>query len=290
MAKFSDNTNCINRKLFQVNLLNRRGALSRDGCMEALCVARGAVEFESCSSSVGFTRSMTLIDNLPMDLLHDLPLLTFYLANACYALAYLVRNMLGLRTLSVIASFMTFPYFIFQSQVLYSALLWQSIFALINLINIARLLNERRPVVLTEQQQHLKNLAFRNYTSREMLKLLDIAQWRDGVEGQVLIDSDSNIDSLYLLYSGSVDVVKNGGFLARRRPGAFLGEVHFMTGDRTIAQVVFAEDATYLRWRASELRALLEKNESMGRAFDSMLTMDMARKLRRDGNTSTAGF
>ncbi len=225
-----------------------------------------------------------------MDFPTELPLLTFYLANACYALAYLVRSMLGLRALSVLAALLTFPYFIFQSQVLYSALLWQSIFAAINLFNIVRLLSERRPVALTEQQQHLKNLAFRNYSSREMLKLLEIASWRDGAEGQVLIEAGSEIDGLYLLYTGSADIIQHGQFLARRRPGAFLGEVHFMTGERTTAQVVFAEQARYLSWDASELRALLDKNDSMGKAFDSMLTLDIARKLRRDGTSPLAGF
>jgi len=216
-----------------------------------------------------------------MDLHSNIPLLLFYAANSCYALAYTVRNMLMLRLLTVVAALLTFPYFIFQQDVLYSALLWQSIFALVNIVNILRLVYERRPIKLSMQQQHLKNLVFRHFTNREMLKLLKHATPHTATKGQILITSDSRIDSLYLLCSGSVNVVHKERFLSRRRPGAFLGEVHFMTGDRTTAGVAFAEDGSYLRWDINELRSLLNKNPSLGKAFDSMLTMDVARKLRR---------
>ena len=222
------------------------------------------------------------VDNASMDLYADIPLLMFYAANSCYALAYTVRNMLVLRTLTVIAALLTFPYFIFQQEILYSALLWQSIFALVNIVNILCLVLERRPVKLTRQQQHLKDLVFRHFTNREMLKILSYATPHSATKGQTLIDCDSRIDSLYLLCSGRVDVVTDGRFLARRRPGAFLGEVHFMTGERTTADVVFSEDGSYLRWDAADLRDLLDKNQSLGKAFDSMLTIDVARKLRRN--------
>lgn len=84
--------------------------------------------------------------------------------------------------------------------------------------------------------------------------------------------------------------MRNGEFLVRSRPEAFLGEVHFMTGEQTAAQVVFAEDGSYLRWEGCALRALLDKNESLAKAFDSMLTMDVARKLRREETAPLASF
>jgi len=221
-------------------------------------------------------------DNASMDLHSNIPVLLFYAANSCYALAYTVRSMLALRMLTVTAALLTFPYFIFQQEVLYSALFWQSIFAGVNIVNIVRLVYEQRPTKLTRHQQHLKNLVFRHFTNREMLKILSCATPQVATKGQTLIDSDSRIDSLYLLCSGSVDVVRNDQFLTRRRVGAFLGEVHFLTGEHTTATVIFSDDGSYLRWDVHALRSLLDKNPALGKAFNSMLTMDVARKLRRN--------
>lgn len=223
-----------------------------------------------------------------MDIATNIPLFLFFVANSCYALAYTARNMMVLRLLTVTAALLTFPYFIFQPEILYSALFWQSTFALINIVNIIRLIHERRPIKLTPKQQLLKDLVFRHFTDREMLRLLRHATPHSATTGQLLIESDSSIDSLYLLCSGSVDVVKSGRFLSRRRPGAFLGEVHYMTGERTTADVLFAEDGSYLRWDVDELRRMLEKNPALSKAFDSMLTMDVARKLRRNNNQNDA--
>ena len=76
-------------------------------------------------------------------------------ANVLYLLSYLVRDILWLRVLTVVAGVVLMPYYLAQSPPLLAAVAWNVLFTGINAVQIARLLYERRPVVLTEDQAHL---------------------------------------------------------------------------------------------------------------------------------------
>ncbi len=212
----------------------------------------------------------------------------FFLANVCFCLAYLVRDIFWLRALTIVAALMTFPYFIFQSEVLWLALFWQAMFALINLMNLAHLYLARRPVPMTDQQQHLKNLVFRNFTARETKALIDCGSWHEGRQGDVLIRQGQQLDSLYLLYSGDVQIICDGEIVSYRGPGSFLGELHYVTGAATAADVRFSTEARYIQWEVARLKALLLKKPALNAGFESLLALTMANKLAAPANVTAA--
>jgi len=90
----------------------------------------------------------------------------FFVANILYCLAYVVRDMKWLRIMTIVAAVATFPYFLLREEPLWSAAVWQSAFAGINVVNLAWLLREQRPVPLTDEQAGLHNLVFRGLTHR----------------------------------------------------------------------------------------------------------------------------
>jgi len=214
-----------------------------------------------------------------VSIVSEIAVALFFAANFMYCAAYMFKNMLWLRSLSVIAACMTFPYFYFQHEVLYSALFWQCAFAATNLYGIALLLLARRPVDLSEDQQHLKNMVFRNFTPRETKRLLTAAEWHSAQPGERLIGKGQTLPCLYLLHSGSVAISVDEKPIAHRGPGSFLGELHYMTGQLTMADVTFSVGSRYVCWRADELSRILNQDRDLKTSFESLLAVNVATKL-----------
>lgn len=208
-----------------------------------------------------------------------IPEVLFFAANLFYCLGYLVRDMLWLRVLSMAGAVLTFPYFFLQPEVLVSAIAWQCGFFLINLVNMVLLLVERQPAALSTEQQHLKNLVFGSFSNRDTLRLLNIATWKEAEPGAVLLVADAQLDELHLLYSGAVSVQRQGRALVSRSAGTFIGEVHYITKQPTSATVSTAGQVRYLSWRYEDLERLFNHRRPLGKAFESLLAIDVARKL-----------
>ncbi len=94
------------------------------------------------------------------------------LANIIFVCAYSVRDVLWLRILTLIGTSSTIPYYYLQPAPLLAPIYWNLGFIALNAFWIVRLLLERRPVKMTEDEQRLYRLAFRVLTPREMLDLL----------------------------------------------------------------------------------------------------------------------
>ena len=207
------------------------------------------------------------------------PEVLFFVANLGYCAAYLVREMLWLRVLSIVAATLTLPYFFLQPQVLYSAIAWQLGFLLINLVNLGWLLFERRPAGLSSEQQHLKNLVFGSFSQRDTLRLLSLATWREAAPGEELLAPGQQTSELLLLYSGVVCAVPVAGTPILRSAGTFVGELHYLTQEPTSAVVTAQGQVRYLGWRRADLERLFHRHPLLGKAFESLLAIDVARKL-----------
>ncbi|MEM7291757.1 MAG: cyclic nucleotide-binding domain-containing protein [Pseudomonadota bacterium] len=203
----------------------------------------------------------------------------FFLANIIYCCAYVIREILWLRILTVVAALCTFPYFIFQPEILYSALMWQSAFAIINIVNIAFLLRERRPVEMSEEERRLQKLVFRDFSSRNVVRLLAVADWHEAQPGDVLIERDSEIDSLSLVYSGLLMATLDGEFKRHICDGEFVGELSYVLRRKTTADVVAVKPTRYLSWDREVLENFLDKHPTVKPQFKHLLSYDMAGKL-----------
>lgn len=209
----------------------------------------------------------------------------FFAANLLFCLAYIVRDMAWLRAITILAAACTLPYFYYQDSPLYSAMGWQLAFIVINGINLTALLLERRPVELSEAEQRLHTLTFRNLTPREMLKVLTLARWKHAAPGARLIEQGTDPGELMLIYDGLAEVRVGDRFRANLGPGDFVGEMSFSTGHPTSADVDVPEDAlqpaTYLTWRREDLRRLFDRQPGIKDALQAILGVDMAQKLSR---------
>ena len=204
----------------------------------------------------------------------------FFFANLIFCAAYVVRDMLKLRALTIVAAALTLPYFFFQSEPLWSAILWQTAFGLINAVNLGILINERRPVAMGDHERRVHNLSFRSLTARELMRLLRIAEWQQLETGEVLIRRNETCKYLYLVYSGVLRVTVDSRTVAHLRDGQFAGEMSYLTGHHTSADVIANQPTQVIAWPKPELDRFFDRHTAIRNTVHSILGFDMAGKLK----------
>ncbi|MGM0823848.1 MAG: cyclic nucleotide-binding domain-containing protein [Pseudomonadota bacterium] len=205
----------------------------------------------------------------------------FFIANTLFCLAYIVRDMAWLRAITILAALSTLPYFYFQSTPLYEAMTWQIAFIVINSFNLIVLLLQRRPIKLNEEEKWLHKTTFSLLNPRRMRRLLGRAETRELPPGGVLIEQGQELRALILVLSGSASVIVDGVKRATLYPGDFAGEMSFITGRLTSADVIADEPVRYMIWSAKALERLYQRDADMKNTVHSIIGFDMASKLAR---------
>ena len=83
-----------------------------------------------------------------------------------------VRDILWLRILTVLGAPLLMPYYYLQDTPLWAPIGWNMVFVAINIDWIIRLALNRRPVPVTDDERPLYQIALRNFSQRDALKLL----------------------------------------------------------------------------------------------------------------------
>lgn len=201
-------------------------------------------------------------------------------ANLLYLFAFMVRDILWLRILTVVAASCLVPYFYFRPEPLMTPIYWNLVFTALNLYWIVRLLLERRPVKLSDQERRLCELVFRTMTPREMIKILRLATWKDAAVGECFVERDKPLDRLMVIYSGKACAEVDGRNVTELQPGQFIGSISYVTEERAPANIVALEPTRYVSWDKSKLKAFMSKNPDLHSALKTTLAIDLAKWLR----------
>ena len=203
-----------------------------------------------------------------------------HIANVLYLFSYTMRDILWLRVLTVAASCFLIPYFYFRPDPLILAIYWNLVFTSLNVFWICRLLLERRPVKLSDDEQQLCQIAFRSLTPREMKKILKLSSWNNAVPGECFVSKDEPLERLILIYSGQANVEIDGQKVGELHAGQFIGELSYFTDDVAAANVVATQDTRYVSWPKNRLRSFLDSNADLRAAFQIILGSVLAKRLQ----------
>ena len=204
-----------------------------------------------------------------------------HLGNALYLFAYLVRDILWLRILTVVAIVSMIPYYFCCD--LNPPIYWNSGFALINIVQIALLVRERRPVFLGEDEQKLYRSLFQTLTPREFIRLMGLADWKTATPGETLLKQHESVSELMLIFKGRGRVEMDGRFIAELGMNQFIGEMGFLTEQHASASVIAGVRMEYLSWPADKLREFFADNPQVHIKVQGILGADLVEKLRREG-------
>lgn len=205
-----------------------------------------------------------------------------HLASVLTMVAYLLKDILWLRLLTILSCFagMAFNYFV-PATPLWTVIYWNILFAIINIVQIAIIIKERAGVHFSEEEKELHETLFKNFAPFEFMKLMRVGQWRDAQPGEVLAVDQKPLDAVMLIYNGLAGVEKDGKEVAKLKDGNFIGEVSFITEGVATATVRALIRTRYIAWPKAAVKALLNRNPSMRFAMQAMLSTDLSKKLMR---------
>jgi hypothetical protein len=212
--------------------------------------------------------------------MHALDYLVHF-SNILMLAAYSVRDILWLRWFAVAAALTNIPYFLLQGTVLWPPVLWALVFTAINLYQIARLYLERRPVVLSQDEQKLYDLGFRSLRPREFVSLSLVGEWKSAEAGERVVAEGEPVLSLCIPITGSADVHKQGAPIGTLRPGHIIGTGLALTGEPSPVEVTFSESSRYMRWSLPSLRRFMDKRPDLRTTLQALVSRDLAGKLEQ---------
>ena len=204
-----------------------------------------------------------------------------HFSNILLLVSYSVRDMLWLRWFAVAAALTNMPYFLLQPTVLWPPILWALVFTAINLYQITRIYLERRPVVLSADEQRLYDLGFRSLRARDFLSLTLVGEWRDATAGEKILSEGEPVSRLCIPISGKAEVRKAGRPVGTLEPGHIVGTAFALTGSPSQVEATFAGSARYMSWPVASLRTFIDRRPDLRVALQGLVNRDLAWKLER---------
>ena len=203
-----------------------------------------------------------------------------HLAFGLIAFSFLVKDIFWLRVVSILASlFSVFYNFYIPADPMWLAINWNIVFIVVNIYHIAVLIYEKRPVQMSPKYKELYETMFKDMTPVEFLKITKIADWIHFKEGEVITQQKHTVDTLNLIYNGTVNVTVDGSKVAQLKDGQFVGEMSFLTEKPATATCVVKHDTELLVWPQKEFKDLLKRNPSLYFTIQSLLSAQVSSAL-----------
>jgi CRP-like cAMP-binding protein len=149
----------------------------------------------------------------------------------------------------------------------------------INLYQIARIYLERRPVVLSADEQKLYDLGFQTLRPREFVSLSLVGEWKSAEAGERIVTEGEHVSSVCIPISGSTEVRMHGKRIGTLRPGQLIGTGLALTGEPSPVEMTFAEPARYMRWSLPSLRRFVDRRPDLRVTLQGLVNRDLAGKL-----------
>jgi len=199
-----------------------------------------------------------------------------HLAFGLIAFSFIVKDILYLRFVSILASlFSVFYNWVIPVEPMWIPIGWNFVFVALNLYHIAVIVYEKRPVQMSPKHRELYETMFKDLTPVEFLKITKLADWEHYKSGEVIIQERHAVETLNLIYNGTVNVEVGGKKVAELKDGQFVGEMSFLTEKPATATCVVKHDAELLVWRQREFKELLKRNPSLYYSIQSLLSTQL---------------
>ena len=202
-------------------------------------------------------------------------------SNVLLLISYSVRDILWLRWFAVAAAFIVMPYYLAQPTILWPPVMWGTVFAIINLYQIARIYAERRPVVLSADEQKLYDLAFRSLRPREFLSFVMLGEWRTAQPGEVIVKQGETSALICIAVEGSIQICRDGQVLGALEPGHVVGLALALAGKPSLIEARFSEPGRYVRWPIINVREFSDSRPELRAKLQALVSQDLALKLER---------
>ena len=201
------------------------------------------------------------------------------LLNSGYFLVFLalaIRGILWLRITITFGQSTLFTYSMLNGN--YNIAFWNSLFVMVNIIQIIIIYRERQQLEIPEGVQDIYDTIFNINTNRQFLYFWDQGR-AEFVENKTIIKAGDIQKDLMLVLNGTADVKRDATVIAQLERGQFIAEISYITGKTASADVVVEERLSYMIWDRETLDNLRNTKPAIMDKLDRILTLDMADKL-----------
>ena len=203
------------------------------------------------------------------------------LLNSGYFLVFLalaIREILWLRITITFGQSTLFTYSMLNGN--YNIAFWNSLFVMVNIIQIIIIYRERQQLEIPEEVQDIYDTIFHANTNRQFLYFWDQGK-AEFVENKTIIKAGDIQKDLMLVLNGTAEVKRDATVIAQLERGQFIAEISYITGKTASADVVVKERLSYMIWDRETLDNLRKTKPAIMDKLDRILTLDMADKLTK---------
>ncbi len=200
-------------------------------------------------------------------------------ANVLLLVAFAVRDVLLLRCLFVAGSFFALGFYYYQSPPLWSAIAWTALYIVIHAYWIVRIILDRRPIVLTPDEETLYRLGFGSLDRRKFARLAGLGEWRDAEKGQQLLRAGEQLREVYALASGSVVVRMGDQFVGSVEPGQLVGTAGVLIDGVAPCDFVVEAPGRYIALPLADVQVFLDKDPELRSQIRQIISAELAEKL-----------
>jgi hypothetical protein len=211
------------------------------------------------------------------------------LSNFAFLLAFSVRDFLKLRILAIASDVMILPYYYFQREPLWPPIFWGSAFIIVNGVRIVTMILDRRPVVLSDEEEELHRTAFLSVDKREFLKMASLARWVHRSPGEAIVKKGEQISEAIVLFSGETEGILDGKTILVYRPGQLIGNVSAYSGLASPMDVVARGPVRLATWDLQHIREFTASRPELRAKLLQLMSADLATKLHESITTERIG-
>jgi hypothetical protein len=203
-----------------------------------------------------------------------------HFANALEAIGSAFKDMLMFRTFLILGLSMELIYdFNISAKPLWTTIIWTSIIIFINLFQVMYILYERGRLSFTAAELKIFHQVFNKMSKVEFKKLIRSCEWSHVGANSVLVEEETVIDRLILIYEGMAEVKVKDKIVAILRDGQFIGEMSFLTGNLTTATVISMTELKFISWKVDRLSDLIKKPPAIGNSLTNIFNADLIQKI-----------
>ncbi|MET4091058.1 hypothetical protein [Bradyrhizobium sp. S3.5.5] len=202
------------------------------------------------------------------------------LSNIVFLVAFSARGVLTLRILAIVGEGLTLPYYYFQDEKLWPPIFWGAAFMMVNAIRVVAIFLERRPVVLSDREERLYQVAFSSIDKREFLRLVSLARWTDCSPGEVILKTGQYISEAIVVIAGDLEAILGNNTRMAIRPGQLIGDVSAYSGLASPVDVVARGPGTLASWDLRHVREFTASRPELRANLLRIVSTDLAAKLR----------
>jgi hypothetical protein len=195
-------------------------------------------------------------------------------AYAIFLFSLIVKDMLWLRLIMSAATVLVLAY-AFQTHN-NTILVWNTVFLVINVYHIVRIILQRRPIDLPPELDEIYRGSFSNMSKRDFLNF-----WRFGreiaLEDGRVCQEGVQPDGLYYVTDGRAEVLRGDARLVTRDRLNFIAELSFFTGKPASADVRISGKA--MTWTRDKLEDLKKINPDLVKALRESIAHGICEKL-----------